>query len=108
LAGLPKPSFVRPKLAAIEPSLIVHRIGRLSGNDLLELDRRLWQALGLHGTALTLLMQDLNLSLQPSEQVQLLAEKSLAAVRDLDRVKTAGVDVLRLRELLPTPPVASA
>jgi mRNA interferase MazF len=29
-AGLPKPSFVRPKIAAIEPSLIVHQVGRLS------------------------------------------------------------------------------
>jgi len=108
LAGLPKPSFVRPKLAAIEPSLIVHRIGRLSGNDLLELDRRLWLALGLHDTALNLLMQDLNLSLQPPMQVQLLAEKSLAAVRDLDRVKAVGIDLQRLRELLPAPPVAKA
>lgn len=26
-ARLPKPSFVRPKLASIEPSLIVHQVG---------------------------------------------------------------------------------
>jgi len=30
VASLPKPSFVRPKLAAIEPSLIVYRVGHLS------------------------------------------------------------------------------
>jgi len=26
MAGLPKPSFVRPKIAAIDPSLIVHQV----------------------------------------------------------------------------------
>ena len=40
-AGLPKPSFVRPKIAAIEPSLIVHQVGKLSAADLFEIDRRL-------------------------------------------------------------------
>lgn len=29
-AGLLKPSFVRPKIAAVEPQLIVHRIGSSS------------------------------------------------------------------------------
>ncbi len=34
-AGLPKPSFVRPKIAAIEPTLVVHHVGHLSAPDLL-------------------------------------------------------------------------
>jgi len=33
-AGLLKPSYVRPKVAAIEPTLIVHRVGALSNRDL--------------------------------------------------------------------------
>ena len=33
-AGLLKPSFVRPKIAAIEPDLIIHRTGHLSDEDL--------------------------------------------------------------------------
>lgn len=38
--GLPKPSFVRPKVAAIEPGLVVHQIGQLSNRDREEVDRR--------------------------------------------------------------------
>ena len=50
-AGLPKPSFVRPKIAAIEPSLIVHQVGKLSAADLFEIDRRLRRALALTESA---------------------------------------------------------
>jgi hypothetical protein len=49
-AGLPKPSFVRPKIAAIEPSLIVHRVGSLSERDQEEVDLRLLQAMALNKT----------------------------------------------------------
>lgn len=52
-AGLPKPYFVRPKIAAVEPSLIVHTIGRLSIRNLTELDRRLRQGLSLSDTDLS-------------------------------------------------------
>lgn len=47
LAGLPKPSFVRPKFAAIEPSLIVYHVGNLSSRDLAAVDDCLRQALAL-------------------------------------------------------------
>ncbi|MFO7682822.1 MAG: type II toxin-antitoxin system PemK/MazF family toxin [Chloroflexota bacterium] len=46
-AGLPKPSFVRPKLAAIEPSLIVYHVGHLSLEDLHAVENCLRQALAL-------------------------------------------------------------
>ncbi len=38
-AGLLKPSFVRPKVAAIEPTLVVHRVGALSARDRLKVDQ---------------------------------------------------------------------
>lgn len=46
-AGILRPSFVRPKIAAIEPRLIVHHIGHLSDPDQTEVDRRLRLALAL-------------------------------------------------------------
>jgi mRNA interferase MazF len=46
-AGLLRPSFVRPKIAAIEPSLIVYRVGQLTPNDLQELNLRLRRAFSL-------------------------------------------------------------
>jgi mRNA interferase MazF len=46
-AGLMKPSLVRPKLATLEPTLIVHRPGRLTATDLAEVDRRLALSLAL-------------------------------------------------------------
>lgn len=46
-AGLLKPSFVRPKLAAIEPALVAYHVGALSARDLREVDRRLRRALDL-------------------------------------------------------------
>lgn len=46
-AGLLKPSFVRPKIAAIDPALVVHRIGELSSRDQAALDHCLRRALAL-------------------------------------------------------------
>lgn len=46
-AGLLKPSFVRPKIAAIEPGLIVHHPGRLSEEDMTAVDNSLRIALSL-------------------------------------------------------------
>ncbi len=47
-AGLLKPSFVRPKIATIEPALIVYQVGLLSTRDMFEVDRRLRLALNLN------------------------------------------------------------
>ena len=46
-AGLLKPTFMRPKIAAIEPDLVIFRTGALTKHDLAEVDERLRQALGL-------------------------------------------------------------
>ena len=46
-AGLLKPSFVRPKIAAIDPSLVVYHVGKLSTQDLAAVDICLRQAMSL-------------------------------------------------------------
>ena len=46
-ASLPKPSFLRPKVAAIEPSLVVYRVGQLSVADLSAVDDCLPRAMDL-------------------------------------------------------------
>jgi mRNA interferase MazF len=103
LAGLPRPSFVRPKIAAVEPSLIVHTVGRLSAGDMFEVDRRLWQAIGLADAAIKFLVDDADLSAQPPTLIQMLAEKSLAMLLSWGNAQTAGVDIDRLRTLLAPP-----
>lgn len=45
--GLLRPSFVRPRIAAIEPSLVVFRVGSLGQHDMGEVDRVLKRALAL-------------------------------------------------------------
>jgi mRNA interferase MazF len=99
-AGLPKVSFVRPKLAAIEPTLVVYQIGALSAQDSLEVDRRLRQALALTETALMDIMAELDLMTQPPTIVQALAEKSLEAIVSFAASKTLGINSERLRQLL--------
>lgn len=46
-AGLLRPSFIRPKIAAIDTSLIVHKIGVLNPTDLRNVELKLKVALGL-------------------------------------------------------------
>ena len=46
-AGLLKPSFIRPKVATVDPSLIRYHIGRLSDTDLKAVDTRLQIAFDL-------------------------------------------------------------
>jgi len=46
-SGLLKPTFMRPKIAAVEPSLIVYHVGKLSKRDMQEVNRRLRLALAL-------------------------------------------------------------
>ncbi len=46
-AGLLKPTFMRPKIAAIEPELVVYRAGTLTKRDLAGVDERLHRALGI-------------------------------------------------------------
>jgi mRNA interferase MazF len=49
-ARLLKPSFARPKIAAIDPSLVVFRVDALSGRDLAAVSRSLIIAFGLEET----------------------------------------------------------
>jgi mRNA interferase MazF len=102
-AGLPRPSFIRPKIAAIEPALIVHQVGRLSERDLLEADRRLRRAMALTATALLDVVSDVDLMTQPASVVQALAEKSLTAVAAFAETGSPEVAVQRLVDLLRTP-----
>ena len=99
-AGLAKPSFVRPKVAAIEPALVVYGVGTLSARDLGEVDRRLRQALALTDPTLADVLAQLDLATQPAREVQQLAEKSLAAVVALAASGRPGIDLSRLRILL--------
>jgi mRNA interferase MazF len=99
-AGLPKPSFVRPKIAAIEPSLIVHQVGRLSAHDMRQVDGRLRQALALDEMSLSDFIDQLDFVSQPAATVQTLAEKSLRAATRLAAAQVDEIDLDRLRALL--------
>ncbi len=99
-AGLLKPSYVRPKVAAIEPTLIVHCVGALSNRDLLEVDSCLRRALGLIETALDDVLAEMDLTTQPVATVQALAEKSVAATVAYASAGKSRVDLDRLRQLL--------
>jgi mRNA interferase MazF len=97
---LPKPSFVRPKVAAIEPTLVVHQAGQLVAQDLLEVDRRLRQAMSLTDTALADVIAEVDLGTQSPELVQSMAEKSLKAVVVFGTRQTPGINIERLKEML--------
>ena len=102
-ANLLKPSFVRPKLAAIEPSLVVHRVGTLSATDLIEVNRRLRRALDLNQTALIDVLAETDLSAQAAETIQVLAAKSLQAAVALDAAGAEEINLNALRQLLTNP-----
>lgn len=99
-AGLLKPSFVRPKIAAIEPKLIVHQVGRLLGHDLDEVDRRLRNAMALTASALADVAQELDFGKQSPAVVQTVAEKSVAAVVEFAEASDPSVDVESIHKLL--------
>ena len=99
-AGLPKPSFIRPKIAAIEPTLVVHQVGKLSSQDLAEMDRRLRLAMALTTTTLGELMNEIEFATQPPILVQELAEKSVAVIIALAADHASGANPERLRRLL--------
>lgn len=60
VAGLPLPSFVHPKIAAIEPTLVAHQVGQLSTRDLLEVDRRTRRAMALTASTLPDLVSEVD------------------------------------------------
>ena len=91
---------MRPKIAAVEPKLIVHTVGKLTVDDMFEVDRRLWQAIGLTHATVKLLINHVDLSIQPPALLQTLAEKSIAALLTWENTQTASIDISRLRTLL--------
>lgn len=99
-AGLPKPSFVRPKIAAIEPSLVVYLVGRLSAQDMRQVDGRLRQAMALDEISLSDIIGTLDFTAQPAATVQAVAEKSLHATMRLAAEQADEIDLDRLRTLL--------
>lgn len=99
-AGLLKPSFVRPKVAAIEPSLVVHRAGSLTPGDLFEVDRCLRRAMSLTETALVDVVNGLDLRRQPPLLVQRLAEEATTTLVSFVKEDRQGVNLTRLHHLL--------
>lgn len=99
-AGLPKPSFVRPKVATIEPTLVVHQVGQLSAHDLVEVDHRLRLAMALTESALADVVNNIDFSMQPPALVQRMAEKSVTALVTIATTGNLAVDLNRIRSLL--------
>lgn len=99
-AGLLKPSFVRPKLAAIDPQLVVFKPGKLSSLDLMEIDRRLYYSLGLRQLDIIDTLTEVDLRTQPPKMVFTLAEKSIMAAVMLAKQNPTEVDITQLNKLL--------
>jgi hypothetical protein len=97
---LPKPSFVRPKLASIDPLLIVHHVGQLSAADLIQVDKCLRLAMALTQTVLPDMLAEIDLLQQPPPLVQLLAEQAVKAVVEFNANHVSGAMPDRLRSLL--------
>lgn len=91
---------MRPKIAAIEPKLIVHQVGRLTTRDLGEVDRRLRNAMDLTTSALSDVAQEIDFAQQSPALVQTVAEKSVAAVVTFSKADNLPVDLERIRKLL--------
>lgn len=100
VAGLLKPSLVKPRLAAIAPSLVRHTVGSLTPRDLAEVDRRLRRAMALTVTALDDIIAEVDLAQQPVATVQILAEKAVVAMIHFAAVGNAVADLERLRALM--------
>ncbi len=99
-ARLLKPSFVRPKIAAIRPTLVVHHVGALTENDLLEVDRCLRRAMNLTETALADILDEVDFSTQPPPLLQGLAEQSTTSLVSLLAAGNKDVSLERLRDLI--------
>jgi mRNA interferase MazF len=95
-----KPSFVRPKIAAIEPSLVVHQVGSLSAQDLSEVDRRLRIALSLPACVRSDIVDEVDFLAESPSTVQILAEKATMALVTFATADNPAVDLARLRKLL--------
>jgi hypothetical protein len=95
-AHLLKPSFARPKIAAVEPALVVYMVGTLSPRDLNGIDHCLLQALGLESA----LLATADLTVQSATFVQTLAEKSLVAAVARAHTDESYINLELLQEIL--------
>jgi len=95
-ARLLKPSFARPKIAAVEPTLVVYKVGTLSSRDLNGIDHCLLRALGLESA----LLATTDLLVQPAAFVQALAEEALAAVVVRASAGESGINLRSLQQIL--------
>jgi mRNA interferase MazF len=101
-AGLPKPSFVRPKMAAIEPALVGHQVGKLSMRDMIEVDRCLRRALALTETILADLITDIDWMAQPVQIVQMVGEKVVSTLTIFVEQNKPGANIESLQRILKT------
>lgn len=100
LLPFPFPSAFKPLLFTLEPSLILHTVGKLSAEDSTEVDRRVRRALDLPFASVSDFIAKANLNAAPAAQVQTLAEQAIAAVLLQANQNTPGADPERLRMLL--------
>jgi mRNA interferase MazF len=98
-AGLLKPSFMRPKIAAIDPALVVHRVGTLSTRDQSAVDNGLRRALALTVITVKEVLAEMDFTTAAAAQIQTLAEKSVAVALAL-HVAGKDIDLTHLREQL--------
>lgn len=103
VAGLLKPSFVRPKIAAIEPELVVYTIGKLLPNDMAQVDSSLRRAMGLSQTVLGDIITDVNLSTQSVDLLQAAAERLITVLMAVSGEQAQGVGIDKLRRLFSAP-----
>lgn len=99
-AGLLRPSFVRAKIATIEPTLVVHAVGTLSATDLEMVDQKLRSALGLTSPPLIDLIREMDFTEQSPAVVQTVAEQAVKAVTLFAQDDEMSVDLAHLRQLL--------
>lgn len=69
---------------------------------MVEVDHRLWRALGLLDTVIDVISRKIDLRTQSPLQLQLLAETVLNAIKSLDATDRANIDVTHLHALLMT------
>lgn len=99
-ANLRFPSAFKPLLFTLEPSLIMHIVGKMSPPDLSAVERRVRLALELPFASLSELTGQTDLRHEPAAQVQMLAELAIAAMLFHANHDTPNAAPDRLRALL--------
>lgn len=90
---------MRPKIAAIDRALVIHRVGILSARDQLAINNCLRRALALTASSVKDVVVEMDFAAATAPQIQTLAEKSVAAALAL-HAAGEDIDLTRLRERL--------